>query len=124
MDRRDFLAGCGALLGGSIAARSTESVSKPKVRAITAFITIDPSQYENQIEATLQTLRTGKRMLEARGYGVESIRIVTQPFPEYVRSFPRARALRFFHELDTLAAKESFDPNIGPAMLQDGDDAT
>ena len=123
MDRRDFLACWSALLGGAVIARSGESVSKPKVRAITGFITLDPSRYENQIEATLQTLRAGQRMLEAGGYAVESIRIVTQPFPQYVRSFPRERALRFFQELDTLAAKESFDPNIGPAMLRDDDDA-
>src|SRR5690242_3624377 len=115
MDRRHFLTCCCAFLGGAASGRSTELASKPKVRAITGFITLDPFRYENQIDATLQTLRAGKRMLEAGGYGVESMRIVTQPFPEYTRSFPRNRALQFFQELDTLAAKESFDPNIGPA---------
>jgi hypothetical protein len=112
MDRRHFLTCCCAFFGGAIVARSAESLSKPKVRAIAGFIALDRSRYEDQIETTLQTLRAGKRMLEAGNYAVESIRIVTQPFPEYVRSFSRERPLRFFQELDTLAAKESFDPNI------------
>jgi uncharacterized protein len=123
MDRRHFLTCCCAFFGGAIVARSAESLSKPKVRAIAGFIALDPSRYEDQIETTLQTLRAGKRMLEAGNYAVESIRIVTQPFPEYVRSFPRERALQFFQKLDTLAAKEAFDPNIGPAMLRDDDNA-
>lgn len=95
---------------------------KPKVRAITAFITLDRAQYEAQVSETLKVLRSAKAELEKGGYEVESLRIVTQPFPEYTRGLSRAEKLKFFRTFETLAAKEGFDPNIGPAVMRDSDD--
>ncbi|MGB9243400.1 MAG: hypothetical protein WCC03_08615 [Candidatus Acidiferrales bacterium] len=57
--------------------------NKPKIRAVTAFIRLDRSQYESQIQETLKFLRAAKSTLEKSGYEVEGIRITTQPFPEY-----------------------------------------
>jgi uncharacterized protein len=96
----------------------------PKVRAITAFVKLDRTQYTTQIAQTLQMLRRAKTIFEGAGYPVESIRITTQPFPEYTRGLSRQQALAFFRAYDELAIRESFDPNIGPAMLHDQDDAT
>jgi len=67
-------------------------------------------------------LRQAKKIFEEAGYPVESIRITTQPFSEYIQGLSRQQALGFFRAYDELAIKESFDPNIGPAMLRDGDD--
>src|SRR5215470_2987851 len=58
---------------------------KPKIRAITAFINLDPAQYEQQVSETLQMLRRAKTTFESRGYEVETLRIATQPFPEYTK---------------------------------------
>ena len=117
------MGGSGAFLTGAALGRSAEP-AKPKVRAITAFVALDRARYAEQIQDTLKMLRQARQMVEAGGYAVESIRITTQPFPEYTRGLSRAEAVRFFREYDELAAKESFDPNIGPAMLRDGDDPT
>ncbi len=95
---------------------------KPKVRAITAFVRLDRSQYQAQINRTLKMLREAKRAFEEGGYQVESIRITTQPFPEYARGLSPQEALAFFHAYEDLAIKQSFDANIGPAMLHDADD--
>lgn len=97
--------------------------SKPKVRAITAFIRLDRSRYEAQILETLKVLRAAKAAFEQTGYQVESVRITTQPFPEYTRGLMKQETLSFFRDYDKLAARESFDANIGPAMLHDSDDA-
>jgi len=121
MNRREFLRGSGALLTGAALGRSA-GPAKPKVRAITAFVALDRARHTDQIHDTLQMLRQARRMVEAGGYAVETIRITTQPFPEYTRGLSRAEAVRFFREYDALAAKESFNPNIGPAMLAGGDD--
>jgi len=67
-------------------------------------------------------LRQAKKIFEEGGDPVESIRITTQPFSEYIQGLSRQQALGFFRAYDELAIKESFDPNIGPAMLRDGDD--
>jgi len=121
MHRREFLRASAALVSGALLARPAVA-AKPKIRAITAFVTVERARYLEQIQATLQVLRQAKRMAEAGGYDVESLRIVTQPFPEYARGLSTGDALRFFREYDAFAIRESFDPNIGPAMLHDDDD--
>src|SRR5215472_1385503 len=59
--------------------------SKPKVRAITAFVRLERAHYAPQIAATLAVLRDVKREFEQRGYEVETLRIVTQPLAELVQ---------------------------------------
>ena len=95
---------------------------KPKIRAITAFVRIDRAHYREQIAETLKMLRSAKVDFEKAGYEVESVRITTQPFPEYVAGLGHEEALKFFKDYDALAMKESFDPNIGPALLNDSGD--
>jgi uncharacterized protein (UPF0210 family) len=101
------------------AARAAE---KPKVRAITAFVRLDHAQYAAQIQEALQMLRKAKGMFEQSGYEVQSLRISTQPFPEYTRGMSREETLAFFRDYDQLAGKEGFDAAIGPAMQRDTDD--
>jgi len=97
---------------------------RPKVRAITAFVTIDRAHYQAQIGDTLRMLRAGRAAFEKGGFEVQSIRIVTQPFPEYIRGLSKDEALAFCRAFDELAQKEQFEPNLGPAMLRDTDDAS
>jgi len=103
-------------------ALAEETPQKPKVRAITAFIALDRMQYQAQIAETLRMQRAAKNAFEKGGYEVESLRIVTQPFPEYTRGLTRSEALEFIRALDGLAGKEGFNLNIGPAMMHDTDD--
>ena len=95
--------------------------AKPKIRTVTAFLNLDRAQYKEQIADALQMLRRAKTIFESRGYEVETIRIATQPFPEYTKGLAPAQAIAFFKELDALAEKEKFAPGIGPAMLNADD---
>jgi uncharacterized protein len=104
--------------------QTTLAAERPKVRAVTAFVRLDRAKYQAQISETLAMLRQAKAALKRGGYEVESIRITTQPFPEYTRGLSRHDALAFFHDYDALAVKEGFDAAIGPAMLHDADDPT
>ncbi|MFB3921113.1 MAG: hypothetical protein ACE145_05290 [Terriglobia bacterium] len=61
---------------------AADSSLRPKVRAITAFVNIDRAQYQTQLGETLKMLRTARGAFEKGGFEVQSIRIVTQPFPE------------------------------------------
>src|ERR1700746_729436 len=90
---------------------------KPKIRTVTAFINLDPAQYQQQVAETLQMLRRAKTIFESRGYEVETIRIATQPFPEYTKGMTTQQAIAFFTAYDGLAEKEKFAAAIGPAML-------
>jgi uncharacterized protein len=120
MNRRQFISS--ALFTGASMAWPDEQPVGPKVRALTAFLKLDRARYREQVEDTLKLLRRAKGVVEAAGYPVETIRIATQPFPEYTRGLTPADALGFFREYDALAIRESFAANIGPAMMADGDD--
>src|SRR5882724_58865 len=95
--------------------------AKPKIRTVTAFLNLDRAQYKEQIADALQMLRRAKTVFESRGYEVETIRIATQPFPEYTKGLTPSQTIAFFKDLDALAEKEKFAPGIGPAMLNADD---
>jgi uncharacterized protein len=96
--------------------------SKPKVRAITAFVRLDHAKYQQQIADALLVLREAKKEFEAAGYEVETVRITTQPLAQLVGGMSDPDALAYLKALDDLSVKENFLPNVGPAMMQDSDD--
>jgi len=95
--------------------------NRPKVRAITAFIALDRAHYQIQIAETLAALKQIKATYEKAGFEVQTLRITTQPFPEYTRHLSDEQALAFFKQYDDLARKDGFDAAIGPAMQRTGD---
>ena len=82
---------------------------KPRIRTITAFINLEPAQYKQQVAETMQMLRRAKTIFESRGYEVQTLRIATQPFPEYTKGMSTQQAVAFFKEYDALAEKEKLD---------------
>lgn len=107
-----------------LAARSaatTAPESRPKVRAITGFVRLDRDKFEQQVGDALVVLRKVKAEFEKRGYEIESLRITTQPVAELIAGLPEDKALEFLGKFDALSVKENFTPNVGPAMMRDGD---
>jgi uncharacterized protein len=94
---------------------------KPKIRAITAFVNLDRTQYQPQIADAVKMLKYARTVFESRGYEVQTIRISTQPFPQYTKGLTTEQALAFFRNYDAVAAHEKFDAAIGPAMLNADD---
>jgi uncharacterized protein (UPF0210 family) len=119
--RVGFLLLCIALPACGQTASGDSGQDRPKVRAITAFISLSATNYQQELADTVQKLNIAKKKFEQSGWVVETIRITTQPFPEFVRGLPRAKALEFLLELDNLAAG-NYEFNIGPAMMKDSDD--
>jgi uncharacterized protein (UPF0210 family) len=106
-----------------IAATSqAQTYSRPKVRAITAFVRLDPATLDRQIADALTVLRNAKADFARQGYQTETIRIVTQPLGELIGGQSDDDALRFLKSLDDLSVKEGFIPGVGPAMMRDSDD--
>jgi uncharacterized protein (UPF0210 family) len=103
-------------------AHAASDATKPKVRAITAFVRLDRSSYEKQIDEAMMVLNAAKADFSRRGYETQTVRIVTQPFAELVKDLSDAAALSFLQSLDDLSEKRGFMPNVGPAMLHDADD--
>ena len=105
------------------AASFATAQAKPRIRAITAFIRIDREHYQAQVQDALAFLRRAQAAYQGAGYEVQTLRITTQPFPEYVRGLSHEQALAFFRVLDEVAQKQGFIASIGPAMLNDSDDS-
>jgi len=97
-------------------------VAKPRVRAITAFVRLDRSTYEKQIDEAMTLLNSAKAEFAQRGYETQTVRIVTQPFAELVKGLSEKDALAYLKALDNRAEKYGFAANVGPAMLHDADD--
>ncbi|HKN31888.1 MAG TPA: DUF711 family protein [Terriglobales bacterium] len=110
------------LLLSSAQAWSSEMPRRPKIRAVTAFIKLDRSQYQKQISDGLTMLRAAKAEFEKGGYEVQTLRVTTQPFPQYTQGLSRQQALDLFAAMDGLSKREGFVLNIGPALLNDADD--
>jgi len=98
------------------------TTSRPNIRTITAFVRVDPVRYRAQLEATQRFLSDARAAFAAEGWGVESVRITTQPFPEYVAGLSPDSALALLEELDALAVAGGYGLDIGPGMRTDGDD--
>jgi len=110
--------------GGSLQAQLKPPVTPPdkaKIRAITAFIILDRDQYKEQVADAVKMLKYARTVFESRGYEVQTIRIATQPFPQYTEGLTRAQAVAFFKDFDALATENKFALAIGPAMLNPGD---
>jgi hypothetical protein len=91
--------------------------ARPKIRAITAFVNLDRAQYQQQIADAMTMLKRARTIFESRDFEVETIRISTQPFAEYIKGLTAEQALSFFKNYDALAGKEKFAASIGPAMF-------
>ncbi|HYL64933.1 MAG TPA: DUF711 family protein [Candidatus Methylomirabilis sp.] len=116
----DLLFASGAAQAQTRASSAQES--KIKIRAVTAFVNLDRSQYQVQISEAFKMLKRARTIFESRGFPVETIRIATQPFPEYIKGMTNDQVVQFFKDYDGLATQDGFAAAIGPAMLGAPDD--
>ena len=104
------------------ASRASSAEVRPRIRAVTAFIEIDPNNYAAQISEAQKFLATAKEALNKAGFEGAGGRITTQPFPQYTKGMKSDDAVAFVAKLRDAAQKERSGFNIGPAMVHDTDD--
>ena len=106
---------------GDAAQTKPPAPAEPKIRCITAFVRLDRASYQPQIVEAVKFLKIAQTTFESRGFTVQTLRIATQPFPEYTQGLPRDQALQFFKNLDGLAQMQNVVISIGPAYLSGND---
>ena len=94
----------------------------PPVRAITAFVELDASRYEEQFDRAAAGLREAQAVFEQGGFSVQTLRITTQPFMQYVGGLGPERAVALLDRLEELGRARHILVNIGPAVLDDHPD--
>src|SRR5215467_1098648 len=99
--------------------RSSAAEVRPRIRAVTAFIEIDATNYAARIEEAQKFLAAAKDALNAAGFEGAGGRITTQPFPQYTKGMKPEEAVAFVAKLREAASKERSGLNIGAAMVHD-----
>lgn len=109
------------VVSGSAAQTTPPETPKTKIRCITAFVRLDRANYQPVITEAVKFLKIAQTTFESRDFTVQTLRIATQPFPEYTQGLSHDQALQFFKDLDGLAQMQNVIISIGPAYLS-GDD--
>jgi uncharacterized protein len=120
--RKTACAVCLVLMCSAGARRASSAEVRPRIRAVTAFIEIDPSNYGVRIQEAQRFLATAKEALNKAGFEGAGGRITTQPFPQYTKGMKTEEAVAFVAQLREAASKERSGLNIGAAMVHDNDD--
>src|SRR5262245_31889051 len=102
--------------------RASSAEVRPRIRAVTAFIEIDPNNYVARVEEAQRFLATTKEALNKAGFEGAGGRITTQPFPQYTKGMKTEEAVALIAKLREAASKERSGLNIGAAMVHDNDD--
>ncbi|HYM42614.1 MAG TPA: DUF711 family protein [Steroidobacteraceae bacterium] len=110
------------ILAAASGTGQAQEYTKPRVRAITAFVRLERQTDTQQIGGALEVLHAAKAAFESRGYQVQTLRIVTQPLAQLVQGLSDEEALAYLTKFDAAADRQGFNANVGPAMLRDGDD--
>jgi uncharacterized protein len=110
------------LLAFSLAALAYAADSRPRVRAITAFVEVDQNNPTAAIEDAGKFLVTAKEAVNKAGFEGGAGRVTTQPFPVYTKGVNRDDALALLRKMQDAADKDKLTLCIGPAMLHDSDD--
>jgi uncharacterized protein (UPF0210 family) len=111
-------------LAAHASAQQPAAPPKTKVRTITAFVRVERDRYQIQFDEAVKFLKIAQTTFESRGFTVQTLRIATQPFPEYTQGMSQVEALQFFKNLDSIARDNHFVLSIGPACLAGNDCAS
>jgi uncharacterized protein (UPF0210 family) len=125
--RRDFL---GKLAATALTARGLGAISpraggpirvpRPfRVRTITAGVGLTAPTELERVEAAITLLGRGKKVFEAEGYEVETLRVATPPLVAALGGSTRDAALSDLQALDRLAQAADILVSIGPVLVAD-----
>ncbi len=87
------------------------------IRTITAGVTLSSLSDTVTLLAAIHFLQEARKEFTTKGYTVQTLRIATQPLPQYLHGMTRDEALPFLIALDNLVQKHQVILSIGPVMI-------
>ncbi len=90
-----------------------------KIRTITAGVNLRSTGDAATLRSAIEFLERAKKKFEAAGYEIQTLRIATQPFSEYLGSRPRNSAIDDLKALDREVSARNVILNIGPVLTLD-----
>ena len=113
--------------------QASESVSSPdvsprivapkshrfRIRTITAGVNLKSTSDLATVESAIGFLQKARKKFEDEGYEIQTLRIATQPLPEYLNGKSRAAALRDLKAIDGVVSAKNVLFSIGPVITDD-----
>src|SRR5438876_343564 len=93
-----------------------------KIRTITAGVNLKETNDLAAIESAIQFLESSRKKFEAEGYEIQTLRIATQPLPEYLNGKSRRDALADLKKIDQVVSAKNVLLSIGPVITDDRHD--
>ncbi len=93
-----------------------------RIRTITAGVNLKNTRDLATIDSAIKFLKGASQKFVAAGYEVQTLRIATQPLPEYLAGRSRSEALADLKTLDRAVAAQNVLLNIGPVITDDRHD--
>ena len=94
------------------------------MRAITAFVRVDATNYKAELDDSFRFLKAAKQAYTAAGWTVQTVRVTTQPFPEYTNGMSKPDAVQLLMAIDAYCGQADVSLKIGPAVMRNGDSLT
>ncbi|MGZ8843032.1 MAG: DUF711 family protein [Pyrinomonadaceae bacterium] len=104
--------------------RSSETAGAVKtqrfrIRTITAGVNLKSVSDVAALDSAITFLQAAKKKFEAAGYEIQTLRIATQPLPQYLHGKSRSAALADLKKLDATVSSKDVLLSIGPVITDD-----
>jgi len=90
-----------------------------RIRTITAGVNLKNTSDLATVESAIGFLQRAKKKFEDEGYEIQTLRIATQPLPEYLNGKSRVAALADLRVIDALVSSKNVLFSIGPVITDD-----
>lgn len=90
-----------------------------RIRTITAGVPLALNDWEQQLQEAYSFLDAARAEFTAQGYEVQTLRIATQPMPDYRSDWLSASGLRMVSELDDFCEQHGIVLAVGPVISSD-----
>src|SRR5438876_900667 len=90
-----------------------------RIRTVTAGVNLKNTSDLATVESAIEFLLRARKKLEDEGYEIQTLRIATQPLPEYLNGKSRAAALADLKAIDGLVSARNVLISIGPVITDD-----
>lgn len=103
--------------------QSTARTHRFRIRTVTAGVNLQSTADLRTVESAIEFLQQARKKFEADGYEIQTVRIATQPLPEYLKGKSRAEALTDLKKIDELLSAKNVILSVGPVITDDRHDA-
>jgi uncharacterized protein (UPF0210 family) len=104
-------------------AKPEASKHKFRIRTITAGVNLSGPGDLKTIESAIEFLQHARKKFEDEGYEIQTVRIATQPFAQYLNGKSRVDAIADLKKIDDLLSAKNVILSIGPVITADRHDA-